>query len=162
MYIYYTIVDGIIYIYVQASWESESVNSKTQNWRSEAKLGMELLRVLIIQKGFGSLEQKLAVLGEPAAALEVQVLQVPEPTTEEEIVAGTALLLPLISSWHPHVLVASSRGGKYAAALINSGDWKGPTLLISAMATRTITSQAQVQNYIPHLTLTCLDLHNRI
>jgi len=33
------------------------------------------------------------------------------------------------------VLVASSRGGTYAADLIQSGSWAGPTLLLSAMST---------------------------
>jgi len=94
------------------------------------------LRLFIIQKGFGAgttADPKYKCLEK---YFNLAMPNVPEPTLEEEFLQGMEILKTEISIFNPHVMIACSRGGKYMATLISSKIWRGPTLLISALATR--------------------------
>jgi len=92
----------------------------------------EELKILVPDKGCGG--HKLTYLQKHFE--HCQVAKVPEPTDDLE--GGVTILTEAITSNQPHVLIASSRGGKFIAELIQRGIWKGPTLLISAMSVRTL------------------------
>jgi len=89
------------------------------------------LKVLVIQKGFGSGSKATAKYKILDRHFKILMPTVPEPAYS---MAGIPILERAIEEFSPDVLVASSRGGKYAGRLVKSGKWKGPLLLISAMS----------------------------
>jgi len=95
------------------------------------------LHLLVIGPGFGGGREgaKYKYLAE--AGHDIDLIDLPEPTAydHDALATGIAMLQESITVRPPDILVASSRGGKYAAALLSSGFWRGPTFLISAMAT---------------------------
>jgi hypothetical protein len=57
--------------------------------------------------------------------------RLPEPT--EDFEKGCEILKKDLTEFKPDVLIGCSRGAKYIMEIINSKDYAGPTLLISAM-----------------------------
>lgn len=88
-------------------------------------------KIVAIDKGLGRMIQK----GLHETFADVEVITVPEPTDDLEggitVIAGS-ITSATVKSYQ--LLVAGSRGGKYAAQLIQRGIWTGPTLLFSAMS----------------------------
>ena len=95
---------------------------------------MSALRLLIISKGFGGgcTGQKWQYLA-AQDGFELHMPLVPE--FAEGSTEGLATLRDAVSTFKPDILVACSRGGQYASALVQAGDWAGPVFCISAMYT---------------------------
>ena len=94
------------------------------------------MKLLIIGPGFGG-----GITGAKYKYLEpshdIELLSLPEPTNGEEEIwaAGVETLAQQLTASPPDVMIACSRGGKYAGKVIVQGLWKGPTFLISALST---------------------------
>eukprot|EP01129_Flabellula_baltica_P001568 TRINITY_DN11524_c0_g1_i1.p1 TRINITY_DN11524_c0_g1~~TRINITY_DN11524_c0_g1_i1.p1 ORF type:complete len:193 (+),score=43.21 TRINITY_DN11524_c0_g1_i1:79-657(+) len=91
------------------------------------------LKILVISKGLGGGEtgtkyQKIKSL----APLSI-IPSLPEPN--DAIEEGIEILQQHIHTYHPDIIIASSRGGKYLYQLIERGIYKGACLLISCMHT---------------------------
>jgi len=63
---------------------------------------------------------------------------VPEFDKASGTAEGMTILRKACTQFRPDILVASSRGGAYAAALVEEGTWTGPVFLISALHTGSI------------------------
>jgi pimeloyl-ACP methyl ester carboxylesterase len=53
-----------------------------------------------------------------------------------DFAASVAAQADVLREFDPHVLVGSSYGGAIAVALLQRGDWRGPTLLLAQAALR--------------------------
>ena len=53
-----------------------------------------------------------------------------------DFAASVAVQAAALREFDPHVLVGSSYGGAIAVALLQRGDWRGPTLLLAQAALR--------------------------
>jgi hypothetical protein len=95
-------------------------------------------RLCIIKPGFGGGQDGAKFKYLEANGFDCHLIDLPEPTDGDEAiwaVAGIELITQRLRELDPDVLVACSRGGKYAGEVIQQGIWKGPTFLISALRT---------------------------
>lgn len=88
------------------------------------------LKVLIIRKGCSS--SFISHLSAHFTNIKI-VEQLEEPLNEDDITKGIEILSNEISTFQPQLLLAGSRGGKYATALLHKKLFSGPTVLISAV-----------------------------
>jgi hypothetical protein len=93
--------------------------------------GEACIKLLIIFRGFGG--GKDGAKWQYLAARNRFVLHMPE--LPEFCPEGLAILREAISEIKPDIMIASSRGGEYAAALVQANEWMGPLFLISALHT---------------------------
>jgi hypothetical protein len=97
------------------------------------------IKVLVIDKGFA----KDGRIKHIQQLFTVEMITVPEPT--DEIEKGVEILKNKIETWRPNVIIASSRGGKYAAELVSGNIWRKPLILVGAMSTSsTIVPQVPI------------------
>eukprot|EP00658_Telonema_sp_P-2_P036516 TRINITY_DN26399_c0_g1_i3.p2 TRINITY_DN26399_c0_g1~~TRINITY_DN26399_c0_g1_i3.p2 ORF type:complete len:215 (+),score=42.07 TRINITY_DN26399_c0_g1_i3:155-799(+) len=119
-----------------------------------------VLQLLVIGKGLGGGKREYL---EAHTDLECEVLDLPEPTDPEDIELGIDLVsIRLQTEPKPDLLVASSRGGKYAAELLSRGLWRGGTFLISAMGTGECCSSEGVPIQVVHGTLDRINTIERV
>lgn len=93
---------------------------------------MDDLKVLAIDKGLGL--SKISFLRNLISKDRFFVVEVPEPTEMEDMEKGLEVLKQRIDEIHPNLVIAGSRGGKYAVEMMNRKIYAGSYLLISAMS----------------------------
>jgi hypothetical protein len=95
-------------------------------------VGQSPTRVLVVQKGLGGNKRQLLEAG----PFVVTVPEIPEPVDTEGIAVGMDILASAVRDFRPDVVLASSRGGKLAAKLLEATICTCPVVLVSAMGTR--------------------------
>src|SRR5690606_33182301 len=112
------------------------------------RLNSAQTRLLVVGKGLG--REKISKLKEEFSDQAVVIPDIPDPA--DDVDEGVRIMKEMIKKEEFDVLVAGSRGGKVVAELVNSGTWKGPTLLVSAMHTSKILSEGSAPVLIAHAT----------
>ena len=80
------------------------------------------IRIMVIDKGFGGASQKLKHFCSEFTPDHVHTVSVTEPSDKPHYDQSVAKLTAAVMELKPSIMIASSRGGKYAASLLNSKD----------------------------------------
>eukprot|EP01083_Nonionella_stella_P306872 1076414_1 len=100
--------------------------------KKEKDTDVSNIKILIIDKGFGNAVQRTKHL---ASQFVVEKVIVTEPSDGAKYEESLNILIAKILEYKPNVVIASSRGGFYAASLLNH-DLQCAFLLLSAMCTQ--------------------------
>eukprot|EP01084_Bolivina_argentea_P269057 457158_1 len=78
------------------------------------------IKILVIDKGFGNSLQRMKHLQDTFTKEYVEKIIVTEPSDKSKYDTSVNKLIIKIFEYKPNVIIASSRGGYYAASLLNS------------------------------------------